>query len=229
MGKRIEYITGHRFDGTRLTFICEMPPYRYVTSSGRSQSYRKAKFLCDCGNETVAMINNIRRQTTVSCGCYLSEHTTNRNLIHGNSRKRLHNIWDKMIRRCNDVNCDSYQYYGAIGVDVCDEWQDYDNFEKWAITNDYDVNLSIDRHNNYSIHYEPLNCRWATIKEQNQNVRGSYWWIVRGKLYGSGQDAANFNKVSKQKITKWCDDARVGDCYRLPKYNGIHKNPMPII
>lgn len=82
---------------------------------------------------------------------------------------RIYNIWRKMKDRCNNPKSSSYRYYGAKGVRVCEEWSTFEGFYAWVQTTDYDDTLTIDRIN-YFGNYEPSNCRWATIKEQNNNT-----------------------------------------------------------
>ncbi len=36
--------------------------------------------------------------------------------------------WRGMMSRCYDVRCQSYELYGAKGVTVCEEWQDFKKF-----------------------------------------------------------------------------------------------------
>lgn len=83
----------------------------------------------------------------------------------GQSRTRLYGIWSGMIQRCMDLD---NPYYGGRGVCVCDEWGDYMTFFEWAKANGYKRGLSIDRINADG-NYEPDNCQWATVEEQNTN------------------------------------------------------------
>ena len=90
-------------------------------------------------------------------------------------KDRLHHIWVAMRSRCNSKTNTSYRNYGAKGVSVCAEWDDYEAFKKWAYANGYDDKAkygvcTIDRINPYG-NYEPSNCRWISNAEQQKNKR----------------------------------------------------------
>ena len=63
----------------------------------------------------------------------------------------------------------NYIYYGAKGISVCEEWmQSFINFYEWAMLNGYNDNLTLDRIDPNG-NYEPNNCRWVTMKQQDNN------------------------------------------------------------
>ena len=91
--------------------------------------------------------------------------------IHGKRNTRLYRIWSNIKTRCYNVNDPHYSNWGGRGVVICDEWiNDFQSFYNWSISNGYNDTLTIDRIDNDG-NYEPSNCRWITVKEQNQNKR----------------------------------------------------------
>ena len=83
-------------------------------------------------------------------------------------KTRLYNTWRGMIGRCDNSNMPNFKWYGKKGIKVCEEWNDYHNFEDWSYSNGYREYLTIDRKDS-SLNYEPDNCRWITQAEQVRN------------------------------------------------------------
>ena len=139
--------------------------------------YWKCK--CDCGNFTWVKANNLQSGAVKSCGC-AGEHN---NIIHGMSHTRLHNIWSKMIDRCERPNSEAYKWYGAEDKHVCDEWIGTDGFvrfQKWSLENGYNKDLTIERIN-VNKGYSPDNCCWIPFKLQARNRRNTRKYTVNGK------------------------------------------------
>lgn len=128
---------------------------------------------CTCGNQIIVTSNNLRTGNTQSCGCLATELRRKNLLKHGLRSTRIYSIWRGMKQRCCNKNSTHYKYYGERGIKICQEWlNNFMNFYNWAINNGYADNLSIDRIN-VNGNYEPSNCRWITLKEQNDNRRNN--------------------------------------------------------
>lgn len=129
----------------------------------------KYKCQCKCGNIVYTDITSLKSGNTKSCGCLKSSFIKNLNKTHNKSQTRLYKIWIGIKKRCYNPNCSSYKYYGEKGITMDSTWEsDFISFEKWAIANGYDSDLSIDRID-FSGNYEPSNCRWVDSKIQNNN------------------------------------------------------------
>ena len=128
--------------------------------------------VCDCGNEVVTPSHDLVGGKTKSCGCLhikqASELCKQRNTKHGYSKEPLYFVWKTMRQRCNNPNQHDYRWYGAKGVTICPEWDDYMAFREWALSHGYDGKLTIDRID-FNKGYSPDNCRFITIQEQQQN------------------------------------------------------------
>lgn len=89
---------------------------------------------------------------------------------HNKSYTPLYRRWLGIKQRCLNPNNCNYAYYGGRGIKICDEWLDFETFEKWALTNGFRKELTIDRID-VNGNYEPSNCRWVTQRIQNINMR----------------------------------------------------------
>ncbi len=144
---------------------------------GQNKTY--VKCLCECGKEIDAKLTAIKSAHVKSCGCLrnelVKERIIKRNTTHGKAdlkNNRLYRIWCAMRSRCRDINYPQFKNYGGRGISICQEWDDYLNFESWALSNAYSDELTIDRINVDS-NYEPNNCRWVDRKVQAENRRNS--------------------------------------------------------
>jgi len=92
------------------------------------------------------------------------------NITHGGYKTRLYRIWKQMRIRCRCVTNPTYQYYGARGISICPEWEDFATFRAWALSHGYTDQLSIERIDNDG-DYCPENCTWIPRGDQNKNTR----------------------------------------------------------
>lgn len=99
---------------------------------------------------------------------------------HGKHDTRLYNIWDSMKQRCMNEKQKDYKNYGRRGIEVCKEWLHFNSFYTWAIQNNYNSNLTLERLDNDG-NYEPNNCCWKTLKEQARNKRTNHLISINGE------------------------------------------------
>lgn len=144
---------------------------------------------CECGNIVKVNGSNLRSGSVKSCGCL-------RHRTVDSTRKRhykLYLVWSGMKDRCRNKNCRAYVNYGGRGIQVCDEWSNFDNFVEWALANGYKEGLTIERVD-VNGNYDPHNCIWITKGEQSDNRRSCRYYTYKGKT---------------QNLRHWCDEYNV--------------------
>lgn len=134
---------------------------------------------CNCGAVGFVRAQDIKSGKTQSCGCYHTERNSEAHRIHGGTGSKLYDAWRAMKERCGNPNHPDYGHYGGRGIRYCEEWKDFQNFESWALSHGYAEGLTLDRKDNDG-DYTPENCRWATMKQQNNNRRTNIRVILDG-------------------------------------------------
>lgn len=90
----------------------------------------------------------------------------------------LYGSWKSLRQRCLCPTCKDYPRYGGRGIKVCDRWNNPNGDSVWEgfinFVNDMGYkpqeNSQIDRINNDG-NYCPVNCRWASPKQNSNNRR----------------------------------------------------------
>ncbi len=95
-------------------------------------------------------------------------------------RSSLYGVWCTMKTRCNNPKFVHFANYGGRGISVCDEWNDFETFAKWAQEEGYERGLIIDRKNN-ELGYCPDNCRWVDRTGSNRNRRSVIYITAFGE------------------------------------------------
>lgn len=116
-------------------------------------------------------------------------------IIHGHCKggaSPTYRSWYAMRSRCNNKKNAKYPTYGGAGVRVCDRWNDFRMFIEDMGTRP--PGTTIDRIDG-SKGYEPGNCRWATSKQQQRNIKTN----VYIKINGVEKTAAEWAEISGLK------------------------------
>lgn len=91
--------------------------------------------------------------------------------FHGAYRHPLYATWNSMMNRCRNPSNPAYALYGARGISVCPEWEDFAVFIA-DMGDRPSSRYSIDRIDNDG-NYCKENCRWSNRKTQGVNKRST--------------------------------------------------------
>ncbi len=98
-----------------------------------------------------------------------------------------YHTWQGMIQRCEYAGHVDFHNYGGRGVRVCQRWR----LSFAAFMEDMgprpSTRHSIDRFPDPAGNYEPGNCRWATMKEQQNNKRNNRIFTFQGRTMTMAQ------------------------------------------
>lgn len=108
--------------------------------------------------------------------------------------KTEYKTWCRIIRRCRDASSGTRIYYMDRGIRVCDRWQsDFSAFlsDMGYRPSDKDSIDRIDGRRGYECgsaacsdcgpKHLPINCRWASAKQQSENKSNSVHLTFRGE------------------------------------------------
>lgn len=121
------------------------------------------KCKCDCGNINNVFSYNLTMGRTKSCGC---------NTVKGLTYSGIRDSYYNMRKRCLNPNNKSYKNYGDRGITICKKWMTYKGFLD-DMLGTYKEGLTLDRINVNDGYYKE-NCRWVTMKIQNNNRRNNH-------------------------------------------------------
>lgn len=172
---------------------------------------------CKCGKEKLIGYATLQSGHSTRCrSCARREGTGP--VRHGMAKSSEYSIWNMMLQRCNNPNCDSYPSYGGRGIVVCERWLLFDNFIS-DMGGRPSRRHSIDRKDN-SGPYAPWNCRWATAKEQQNNKRNVRRVVVNGESLTLSEASEKFgipHKTIWGRLRKGWDDVAAATTPLLSK------------
>lgn len=105
-----------------------------------------------------------------------------------NKAQPEYTIWRAMKSRCQNPKTAHYEQYGGRGIRVCMPWNSFEQFLK-DMGPRPSPQHTIDRINN-NRGYNKKNCRWATMKEQQNNRRNNVRVEIEGEV---------------KTLSQWCE------------------------
>jgi len=157
--------------------------------------------VCQCGNTRVVIGRNLMNGHTQSCGCYKVQRIVDTKTTHGCASTKTvrppeYKVWKGMKDRCSNPNSSGYKRYGARGVRVSKDWEDFGKFFADMGSRPSPLH-SIERIDNNK-GYEKGNCRWATRVEQCNNRRTNRFLTIDGVT---------------RTVAEWCKHIKVTSSY----------------
>jgi hypothetical protein len=122
---------------------------------------------CDCGRISYPTTSNLRGANTQSCGCVRDQKRTKHGLVNTPEYK----VWKGMRSRCHGATDGQYRNYGARGLTVAPEWNDFAVFLR-DMGQRPSPKHQLDRIDNEK-GYSKENCRWATAQQNHNNTRSN--------------------------------------------------------
>lgn len=162
---------------------------------------------CDCGAMMSAITAALKNGNTKSCGCLNREACASRvrarQITHGHAARGKKSpefrSWTSMRLRCRYAGNPGFKHYGGRGITVCERWLKFENF--LADMGPKPKGLTLERINN-DRGYEPNNCRWATVAEQNRNTSRNNFIEANGERLCITDWAAKLG-VTRATIIRW--------------------------
>lgn len=142
-----------------------------IKENGRDK-HGRILLLCKCllcGNTKSIKKTNINTGKATSCGCdtHIKISKSHRKHKGRTEYKSEYSSWKAMRNRVNNPNYHAYHRYGGRGIEVCERWNDFNNFVSDMGKKPF-KNSQIDRIDNNG-NYEPSNCKWSSPKENSNN------------------------------------------------------------
>lgn len=145
-----------------------------VGFSRGSQGHTLVEMACDCGGNKTINPWKLRKQEYGwdHCGCLDDQRRRDSQRTHGATAqgappgvRRAYSSWAAMWKRCQEDDPQA-QYYIEDGIDVCEQWKDFEVF--LADMGERPEHTTLDRLNPEA-GYFPSNCQWGSPVDQSRN------------------------------------------------------------
>jgi len=139
---------------------------------------------------------------------------------HGMTGTPTWKIWRGIIKRCTQINCSRYPYYGGRGIQICNKWLSFEGF--YEDMGDRPDGLTIER-TDVNGDYCKENCKWVSAAEQKLNTRRTHWVEIDSKKVALSVackiKGANYSRVI-DRINKlgWTPERALSEGKRVNQY-----------
>ena len=169
---------------------------------------RIARCQCRCGTVQDVYLTHLRTGKSTQCkSCYIVKHD-----MHSTPTYRT---WRAMMVRCYNDASKNFILYGARGITVCPQWHTFEGF--LADMGERPRGKTLDRWPDNDGNYELSNCRWATPREQANNMSTNKRIEYEGKVYTGAELARHLGIAYKTLMTR----VRTGAPLGAPLHPGI--------
>lgn len=132
------------------------------------------EFVCKCGNIQKTNMGNFKRKTEKVCTQCSVSAVAKKKEKYSIKNRALYAIWKGMNWRCDKIK--GHPAYIRKDINVCPRWSEnnpegFNNFIEDMYPRD--GNKSLERTDN-SKGYSPDNCKWATMKDQQNNRENNH-------------------------------------------------------
>lgn len=164
--------------------------------------YYKCK--CACGKTVEVRNDKLTNGQAISCGCKRKKRS---DCKYDTANSRLYAVYTAMKQRCLNERCRAYKNYGGRGIKICGSWLEkggFEEFQTWAYKSGYQEaeygKYTLDRID-VNGDYEPQNCRWTTIQEQQNNTTRNIILEYKGEKHNI-KKWSEIRELSYSKILK---------------------------
>lgn len=160
---------------------------------------------------------------------------------HGLSRSPEYRVHDSLVRRASDPKHKAFKSYGAVGRTVCQglrRFTDFIAFMGRRPTSKHSIDRVKNKVGGYwcgqcdecTINNWPLNVRWATRKEQRQNMEDSRQITINGETHCIAEwerkAGLHVDRIRARIKMGWPIDESL---LQPPKYNSKPTNKKEIV
>lgn len=169
------------------------------------------EYKCKCGKVVERPNSAVRGGYTRSCGCFKATHATSnpkarRPPRHGKNESREYHVWEAMKARCLNPKHPAYRHYGGRGIQVCEQWLEFEGF--YGDMGDAPEGFTLERRD-VDGGYCKENCTWVSKADQMRNTRRIMWVEVGGERMSFTEACRRYTTLSHS--TAYYRYKRTGD------------------